>query len=40
MSHHLDSPPARQDVRLDFTDLYVFRSVEAEASFPYVPVAS
>jgi Domain of unknown function (DUF4331) len=25
MSHHLDSPVARQDVRLDITDLYVFR---------------
>ena len=25
MSHHLDSPIARQDVRLDITDLYVFR---------------
>lgn len=25
MSHHLDSPLARQDVRLDTTDLYVFR---------------
>jgi hypothetical protein len=25
MSHHLDSPSARQDVRLDATDLYVFR---------------
>ena len=25
MSHHLDSPIARQDLRLDFTDLYVFR---------------
>jgi hypothetical protein len=25
MSHHLDSPIARQDVRLDLTDLYVFR---------------
>lgn len=24
MSHHLDSPAARQDVRLDITDLYVF----------------
>lgn len=24
MSHHLDSPLARQDVRLDITDLYVF----------------
>jgi hypothetical protein len=24
MSHHLDSPIARQDVRLDITDLYVF----------------
>jgi hypothetical protein len=24
MSHHLDSPTARQDVRLDITDLYVF----------------
>ncbi|MGA2665080.1 MAG: DUF4331 family protein [Nitrososphaerales archaeon] len=25
MGHHLDSPLARQDVRLDITDLYVFR---------------
>ena len=25
MSHHLDSPVARQDIRLDITDLYVFR---------------
>ncbi len=25
MSHHLDSPIARQDVRLDITDLYSFR---------------
>lgn len=25
MSHHLDSPLARQDVRLDISDLYVFR---------------
>jgi hypothetical protein len=25
VSHHLDSPLARQDVRLDTTDLYVFR---------------
>ena len=25
MSHHLGSPIARQDVRLDITDLYVFR---------------
>jgi len=25
MSHHLDSPQARQDIRLDITDLYVFR---------------
>ncbi|WP_199542102.1 DUF4331 family protein [Paraburkholderia kururiensis] len=25
MSHHLDSPLARQDVRLDITDLYCFR---------------
>jgi hypothetical protein len=25
VSHHLDSPIARQDVRLDITDLYVFR---------------
>ncbi|GEC06233.1 hypothetical protein SSP24_38880 [Streptomyces spinoverrucosus] len=25
MSHHLDSPVARQDPRLDITDLYVFR---------------
>jgi hypothetical protein len=25
MSHHLDSPIAREDIRLDITDLYVFR---------------
>jgi hypothetical protein len=25
MSHHLDSPLARQDIRLDITDLYAFR---------------
>lgn len=25
MAHHLDSPIARQDVRLDITDMYVFR---------------
>lgn len=25
LSHHLDSPLARQDIRLDITDLYVFR---------------
>ncbi len=25
MSHHLDSPAARKDVRLDISDLYVFR---------------
>ncbi len=25
MSHHLDGPIARQDVRLDITDLYAFR---------------
>jgi len=25
MSHHLDSPIARQDIRLDISDLYVFR---------------
>ncbi|HUM06013.1 MAG TPA: DUF4331 family protein [Terriglobales bacterium] len=25
MSHHLDSPIARQDIRLDIADLYVFR---------------
>jgi len=27
MAHHLDSPIARQDIRLDITDLYVFRGV-------------
>ena len=25
MAHHLDCPIARQDIRLDITDLYVFR---------------
>ena len=28
MSHHLDSPNARMDVRLDISDLYVFRGEE------------
>jgi hypothetical protein len=28
MSHHLDSPNARKDVRLDICDLYVFRGEE------------
>ena len=28
MSHHLDSPNARKDVRLDITDLFVFRGEE------------
>jgi hypothetical protein len=28
MSHHLDSPTARKDVRLDISDLYVFRGEE------------
>ncbi|NMO55358.1 DUF4331 domain-containing protein [Actinoplanes sp. TBRC 11911] len=28
MSHHLDSPEARKDARLDITDLYVFRGDE------------
>jgi hypothetical protein len=28
MSHHLDSPNARKDVRLDLSDLYVFRGEE------------
>lgn len=28
MSHHLDAPLARQDLRLDITDLYVFRGRE------------
>jgi hypothetical protein len=32
MSHHLDSPIARQDVRLDITDLYAFRG-EAGTAF-------
>ncbi|WP_405395807.1 DUF4331 family protein [Microbispora hainanensis] len=31
MSHHLDSPAARQDVRLDITDLYVFRGATGTA---------
>jgi hypothetical protein len=25
MSYHLDSPIAREDIRLDITDLYLFR---------------
>lgn len=29
MSHHLDSPLAREDIRLDITDLYVFRGETA-----------
>src|SRR5580693_431406 len=29
MSHHLDSPIARQDIRLDITDLYLFRGETA-----------
>ncbi|GII53733.1 hypothetical protein Pth03_21220 [Planotetraspora thailandica] len=29
MSHHLDSPNARKDVRLDISDLYVFRGEQA-----------
>ncbi|GHH76771.1 hypothetical protein GCM10018793_23270 [Streptomyces sulfonofaciens] len=31
MSHHLDSPVARQDPRLDITDLYVFRGERGTA---------
>ena len=31
MSHHLDSPIARQDIRLDITDLYVFRGERGTA---------
>ncbi|MEO5875941.1 MAG: DUF4331 family protein, partial [Streptosporangiaceae bacterium] len=31
MSHHLDSPAARQDPRLDITDLYVFRGERGTA---------
>jgi hypothetical protein len=31
MSHHLDSPIARQDIRLDITDLYVFRGESGTA---------
>ncbi|WP_431926022.1 DUF4331 family protein [Amycolatopsis tucumanensis] len=31
LSHHLDSPAARQDVRLDITDLYVFRGIVGTA---------
>lgn len=31
MSHHLDSPIARQDIRLDLTDLYVFRGERGTA---------
>lgn len=31
MSHHLNSPIARQDVRLDITDLYVFRGESGTA---------
>jgi hypothetical protein len=46
MSHHLDSPLARQDVRLDITDLFVFRgelgtvfilNVNSSISGPNVP---
>ncbi len=32
MSHHLDSPIARQDPRLDVTDLYVFRGERGTVS--------
>jgi hypothetical protein len=36
MSHHLDSPIARQDIRLDITDLYVFRDeVGTSAAFGF-----
>jgi hypothetical protein len=31
MSHHLDSPIARLDIRLDITDLYVFRGEKGTA---------
>lgn len=31
MSHHLDSPIARQDIRLDITDLYLFRGERGTA---------
>lgn len=31
MSHHLDSPLARQDVRLDISDLYLFRGEQGTA---------
>ncbi len=31
MSHHLDSPIARQDIRLDITDLYLFRGEKGTA---------
>ncbi|GHJ48268.1 hypothetical protein Cs7R123_56100 [Catellatospora sp. TT07R-123] len=31
MSHHLDSPQAREDVRLDLTDVYVFRGATGTA---------
>lgn len=34
MSHHLDSPIARQDIRLDIADLYVFRGEVGTASTP------
>jgi len=34
MSHHLDSPIARQDIRLDITDLCVFRG-ESGNIHPY-----
>ncbi|MBO0784403.1 MAG: DUF4331 family protein, partial [Ktedonobacteraceae bacterium] len=46
MSHHLDSPQARQDVRLDITDVYLFRgthgtvfviNVNSSVSGPEVP---
>jgi hypothetical protein len=38
MSHHLDSPIARQDIRLDITDLYVFRG-ETGTVFVINPVS-
>ena len=38
MSHHLDSPIARQDIRLDITDLYAFRGETGTDRLALVPL--
>jgi hypothetical protein len=35
MSHHLDSPEARRDARLDISDLYVFRGERGFVRIPW-----